>query len=41
MPHLDGQEVMAILLGLLARDVMGKEHFGYLFEVIERACITE
>ena len=36
MPHLDGEEVVAILLGLLARGVLSEECFGYLLGVAER-----
>ena len=37
LPHLDGEEVIVILIGLLARDVLSEERFGYLFKVVERA----
>ena len=36
MPHLDREEVVAILLDFLARGVLSEEHFGYLVEVMER-----
>ena len=36
VPHLDGEEVVAILLGLLARGVLSEERFGYLLKVVER-----
>ena len=36
LPHLDGEEVMVILLGLPVRCVLGEECFGYFFEVAER-----
>ena len=36
MPHLNGEEVMVILLGLLAGEVLSEEHLGYLLEVAER-----
>jgi len=37
LPHLDGEEMMVVLLGHLARDVLSEKHFGYLLEVAERA----
>jgi len=36
LPHLDGEEVMAIFLGLLARGVLGKKRFCHLCKVVER-----
>ena len=35
LPHLDGDKVMAILLGLLARGVLSKKYFGYLRKLVE------
>jgi len=35
--HLDGEEVVAIPLGFLARSVLSEERFNYLLEVVERA----
>jgi len=37
LPHLNGKEVMVVLLDPLARDVLSEEHFGDLLEVVERA----
>ena len=36
LPHLDGEEVMIVLLDLLLRDKLSEEHFGYLLEVAQR-----
>ena len=36
LPHLDGEKVMVILLGILARCVLGKKHFDHLCKVAER-----
>ena len=36
LPHLDGEEVMAVFLGILARGILSEERFDYLLEVTER-----
>jgi len=36
LPHLDGEEVVAILLGLLTRGVLSEERFNYLLEVVKK-----
>jgi len=36
LPHLDGEEVMIVLLGLQARGVLSEERFGYLIEIAKR-----
>ena len=36
LPYLNGDEVMSILLGLLARGVLGKKCFSHLRKVMER-----
>ena len=33
LPHLDGVEMIVVLLGLLARDVLSEERFDYLLEI--------
>ena len=35
--HLDGEEVIVVLLGLLAKDVLSEKRLGYLLEIVERA----
>ena len=37
MPHLDGEEVMAIPLSLFTRGVLCEEDFDELQEIVERA----
>jgi len=37
LPYLDGEEVMAILLVLLARGILGEECLGHLHEIVRRA----
>jgi len=36
LPHLDGKEVVNILLGFSTRDVLSEECFGYILKVMER-----
>ena len=36
LPHFVTEKVVVLLLGLLARDVLSEEHFGYLLKVVER-----
>ena len=36
LSHFDGEEVMAILLSLLARGILGNNCFGHLRKVVER-----
>ena len=36
LPHLNGEEVMAILLDILVRGVSGKKCFSHLYKVVER-----
>jgi len=35
--HLDEDEMVVVLLGLLAGDVLSEECLGYLLEIMERA----
>ena len=36
LPYFEREEVMVVLLGLLARCILGEERFSYLLEVVER-----
>ena len=36
MPHLDGEEMMVVLLGFSAGGVLYEKCFGYLLDVTER-----
>jgi len=36
LPHLDGEEVMVVLLNLPTRCVLSEERFSYLLKVAER-----
>ena len=36
LPHLDGKEVMTILLSLMTRGILGKKCFNHLRKVVER-----
>ena len=36
LPHLDGEKVVVVPLGLPARRVLGEKYFGDLREVVER-----
>ena len=36
MPHLNGEEMMVVILTLLAGGVLSEEHLGYLLEIVER-----
>jgi len=37
LPHLDREEVMVILLGILVRGVLSEKRFSYLFKVAKKA----
>jgi len=37
LSHLDGEEVMVVLLGLSARGVLSEERFCYHLKILERA----
>ena len=36
LPHLNGEEMIVILFGLLTRGVLSEKHFGYFLDVAER-----
>ena len=33
LPHLNGEEMMDIFLGLLVRGILSEKHLGYLLEI--------
>ena len=36
LPHFDGEEMMVVLLSLLARGILSEKRFAYLLKVAER-----